>query len=132
MLFYTICTVVWRINCTYTGSGDMRICDLNGALLCQSINYTTSIHIELTLSMRCANDSVRNDIQCDIDDALNMTLMTEASTLVIPCTMLEDNGVDCRVMISVLDNSTVSQNLTKQLFEQLRNNRSLLMVSALN
>ena len=114
------------------GGSDMNICDPNGQPLCQSISYAAAIHIELLLTIRC-NQTIRNDIRCDIDDMLNMTLadIAERSTPVIPCTMLNDNGMDCRALITVLDNSTVSQNLTQQLFEHLVNNRSNTTVSTI-
>lgn len=119
------------IHASHSGSGgDMRICDEQP--LCQSINYTTVIHIELILSMRCENESTQNAIQCDIDEVLNAVLadITEMSSLVIPCTMVKDGGMDCRAMISVLDNSTltVSHTLTRQLFDHLANNRTLMMM----
>jgi len=116
-----------------SGDNDMYICDPNGQPMCQSINYTITIHIELVLLMRCESiGSTRNDIRCDIDDVLNMTLadITATSSPAMPCTMLNDNGMDCRALVTVLDdNSTASRILTQQLFEQLENNRSLVMVS---
>ena len=114
------------------GAGDMNICDPNGQPLCESISYASAIHIELLLTMSCDNERMRNDIRCDLDDMLNMTLAdiaAETSTPVIPCTMLNANGMDCRALVTVLDNSTVSQNLTQQLFEQLVTNRSNTTVS---
>ena len=125
------------IDASGDGGGDMNICDPNGQPQCQSISYATTIHIELLLTMRCDSESMRNDIRCDIDDMLNMTLAdtTETSSPVIPCTMLNDNGMECRALITVLDNSTVSQNLTRQLFEQLLeqlvNNKSNTTVSTI-
>ena len=100
---------------------------------CQSINYDTAIHIELVLSMRCDTDSIQNDVRCDIDECLNeilnITVLMETSNLVIPCTTLNDNGVECIAMVSVLENSTVSQNLTQQLYNIINDNKTLLNVS---
>ena len=133
MQFNVSIIVVRKINSTDgSGDNDMYICDLNGQPLCQSINYNATIHIELVLSMRCeATGSTRNDIQCDIDDVLNMTLadISAISSPVTPCTMLNDNGMVCKALVTVLDDSMASAILTQQLYEQLENNRSLVMVS---
>lgn len=132
--------MVRGINSTHAngdgGSGNDRakICDPHP--LCQPINFTTPIiHIEIVLSMDCGSESVRNDIQCDIDDVLDEVLKTllddapEMKSLVIPCTVIEETEMNCSAMITVLDNSTVSQSLTQQLFDRLLNNRTLVMVS---
>lgn len=126
--------VVRKINSIDASGDSMNICDPNGQPQCQSISHATTIHIELLLTIPCDSESMRNDIRCDIDDMLNMTLseIAETSTPVIPCTMLNDNGMDCRALITVLDNLMVSQNLTRQLFEQLKqlvNNGSNTTVS---
>lgn len=117
-----LCAVVRKINSIDASGDSMNICDPNGQPQCQSISHATTIHIELLLTIPCDSESMRNDIRCDIDDMLNMTLseIAETSTPVIPCTMLNDNGMDCRALITVLDNLMVSQNLTRQLFEQLK------------
>ena len=113
--------VVRKINSIDASGDDMNICDPNGQPQCQSISYPTTIHIELLLPMACNESGKRNDIRCDIDDMLNMTLadIAKTTTPVIPCTMLNHNGMNCTALIIVLDNTTVSQNLTQQLFEQL-------------
>lgn len=116
------------------GSGEKSICDSIDQSLCQLINYTTTIHIELTLSMECNDENIQNDIQCDIDEALSAALedLTETSNTIMSCTAAVNNsGMDCRVMITALDNSTVSQTLTQQLYKLLMNNRTLVMVSTL-
>ena len=116
------------------GSGNMSICDSIDRSLCQLINYTTTIHIELTLSMDCDDEYIQNNIQCDIDEALSAALadITETSNTIMSCTTaVNDSGMYCRAMISALDNSTVSQTLTQQLFELLVTNRTLVMVSTL-
>lgn len=109
-----------------SGSGDKSICDLEES--CQSINYAITIHIELLLPLQCDTDRLRNHIQCDVYDALNEAFENKSS-LVIPCTML-DGEMNCRAMVTVLDNLTVSENLTRQLYKQLVNKEvSLINVS---
>ena len=112
--------------------GDKSICDSTDQPLCQLINYTTTIHIELILSMEeCDDEHIQDDIQCDINEPLSAALadLTETSSIIMPCTVVNDSGMDCIATVSVLNNSTVSQILTRQLFELLMNNRTLVGVS---
>jgi len=114
------------------GSGDdMNICNPSEQPLCHSLNYTNIIHIELTLSMSCGNASIQNNIQCDLDEGINAVLtdVVGVSTAVRSCIMVKDSEMSCRALISVLEDSTVSQTLTRQLFEQLVSNKTLMMVS---
>ena len=113
------------------GGGDKSICDSTDQSLCQLINYTTTIHIELILTMECDDEHIQDDMQCDINEALSAALadLTETSSIIMPCTAVNDSGMDCIATVFVLNNSTVSQTLTRQLFELLMNNRTLVNVS---
>lgn len=104
----------------------MDICD--DIPSCQSIDHATVVHIELVLlDMRCENDRIRSAIRCDIDDVLS-DVIVEASSEAVSCTILKDNGTVCIALTSVLEDSTVSQNLTQKLYNELEANKTLLMV----